>query len=123
MLIFFSGCNYFVYLPKTAKQKYFARPRIQFMMAVVTFRENTGVWPGSLYQFTFYSQENKKIVDDFQYHSIYFHQKKNDRLVVSFGDYKKELYLDPGGKIDLNSLGGIITFYSSNGKFVWKVKM
>ncbi|MGZ5133610.1 MAG: hypothetical protein ACXWCG_00615 [Flavitalea sp.] len=124
ILIFFSGCGYFIYLPKTAKQKYFARPHIQFMMAVISFRESTGVWPGSVYQFTNHAERNKKIIDAFQYHSIYFHQKKNDKLIVSFGDYKKEFYLSPGdGQIDLNSLGGIITFYNSNGRFVWKVKM
>ena len=93
------------------------------MMAVVEFRESTGGWPFSLYELQYQTEKNKKIIDDFQYRYIYFLPRKNDRLEVFFDDYKKELYLDVEGKTDLNRFSGVINFYKSNGKFVWKVKM
>jgi hypothetical protein len=96
---------------------------VQFMMAVVSFRESTGVWPSNLYQLTYQTEKNKKIIDDFQYQSVDFVNKKNGKLVVYFDDYKKVLYLDVENKIDLNRLSGRIFFYESHGKFVWKVKM
>lgn len=93
------------------------------MMAVVEFRESTGTWPGNVYQLSYHSIKNKKIIEDFQYESIFFHPGENDRLIVYFDHYKKKLYLDPEELTDLNRFNGKISFYKSNGKFVWKVKM
>lgn len=123
VVIFFCSCSQFVYLPKSARQKYFARPHIQFMMAVVSFRENTGVWPSAVYQLISQDEKNRKIIDDFQYERLDFISRKNDRLVVHFDGYKKKLYLDEDEKIDLNRFNGNIHFYKSRGKFVWKVTM
>lgn len=123
IFVWLCSCEQYTYLPKSAKQKYFARPHIQFMMAVVSFREATGVWPGSLFELESHEEKNKKIIADFQYNSVDFARKKNDKLSVSFDDYKKQLYLDNEDKIDLNRLQGTIAFYKSDGKFVWKVKM
>lgn len=123
IFVWLCSCEQYTYLPKSAKQKYFARPHIQFMMAVVEFREAAGVWPGSVYQLASQSGKNKKIVDDFQYQSVTFTNKKNDKLSVSFDDYKKQLYLDEEDKIDLNRLRGTIAFFKSDGKFIWKVRM
>lgn len=117
------SCSHYTYLPKSAKQKYFARPHIQFMMSVVSFRESTGVWPSSLYQLELHTEKNKQIIEGFQYQSVYFTSKKNDRLLVSFDNYKKQFYLDEDDKVDLNRLRGNILFYKSNDKFVWKVTM
>lgn len=123
IFVWLCSCEHYTYLPKSAKQKYFARPHIQLMMAVVSFREATGVWPGSLFELESQAEENKKIINDFQYQSVIFSRKQNDKLIVSFDNYKKRLYLDEDDKIDLNRLQGTIAFYKSGGKFVWKVKM
>ena len=118
------GCNHFVYLPKSAKQKYFARPHIQFMMTVVDFRESTGGWPSTVYEFQNQAPKNQKILHDFQYSNIYFKPQGSEKLKVFFDGYKRELYLSPEeGQIDLNRFYGVIHFYKTKGKFVWKVKM
>ncbi|MBC7827761.1 MAG: hypothetical protein H7122_08450 [Chitinophagaceae bacterium] len=117
------SCNQFVYLPKSAKQKYFARPKVQFMMAVVNFRELRGNWPPSLNELGLYSIENRKIIKDFQYQTADFVIKNNDKLYVYFDNYKKELYLDDPDRTDLNRFHGRIIFYKSKDTFVWKVKM
>lgn len=120
----FFSCSNFTYIPKSAKQKYFARPHVQFMMSVVDFRETTGVWPSSISQLQLHTAKNKKIIEDFQYQSVYFTTKKDDRLQVTFDNYKKQLYLDEPGKVDLNRLRGNILFSKSrDNKIVWKVKM
>ena len=123
LLLCVSGCSQFVYLPKSAKQKYFARPHIQFMMAVVEFRESTGGWPASQFELENQKAKNWKIIHDFQYRNLHFQQRKGDELFVYFDDYKRELYLDVPGKTDLNTFHGVICFYKNNEKFVWKVKM
>lgn len=121
--ILFCSCSEFVYLPKSARQKYFARPHVQFMMAVVNFRETTGVWPSAVYQLVSHDEKNRKTIDDFQYERLDFVLRKDDRLVVYFDGYKKRLYLDEDEKIDLNRFRGNIGFYRSQGKFAWKVTM
>ncbi len=93
------------------------------MMSVVGFRESTGVWPSSLYQLELHTEKNRQIIENFQYQSLYFTSKKDDRLLVSFDNYKQQLYLDEDDKVDLNRLRGKILFYRSNDKFVWKVTM
>ena len=93
------------------------------MMAVVSFREATGVWPTAPYQLISHDDRNKKIIDDFQYALIYFSPRKNDRLIVHFDGYKKKFYLDDDDKTDLNRFRGHIVFYKSGDKFAWKVKM
>lgn len=123
MLLMTGGCNQFVYLPKSAKQKYFARPHIQFMMAVVEFREDTGGWPGSQYELEHHRPKNPRIINDFQYRNLHFQQKKDGKLFVFFDEYKKELYLDVPGKTDLNRFHGLICFFKTGDKFAWKVKM
>lgn len=92
-------------------------------MAIVNFREVRGNWPPSLTELELYSIENRKIINNFQYESVAFVIKNNDRLIVYFDNYKKELYLDVPDKTDLNRFRGKIIFYKSNNKFVWKVKM
>lgn len=123
MLAMIAGCNQFVYLPKSARQKYFARPHVQFMMAVVEFRESTGGWPSSKFELQHHKENNFRIVNDFQYQMLHFQQKKDGRLFVFFDEYKRELYLDVPGKTDLNRFHGVICFYKIEGKFTWKVKM
>lgn len=117
------SCNQFVYLPKSAKQKYFARPHIQFMMAVVNFRELYGLWPPSLTELGSKSKENRKIIDDFQYEFVDFVSRDIDHLTLYFYGYKKKSYYHNDNKIDLNAFQGKIKFFKSNDKFVWKVKM
>jgi|GEM_PF-6450830 len=92
-------------------------------MAVVDLRESTGVWPSTLQQLTFHTIKNKTIIEDFQYRLVDFVHKKNDKVIVYFDDYRKKLYLDPEDRTDLNRFRGVIHFYSSKDKFVWKVKM
>ena len=123
ILVCFYSCDRYVYLPKSAKQKYFARPKVQFMMAVVNFRELRGNWPPSLTELGLYSIENRKIINNFQYQTVDFVIKTNDKLYVYFDNYKKELYLNDPDRTDLNRFRGRIIFYKSNDKFVWKVKM
>jgi hypothetical protein len=117
------SCSQFTYRPHSAKQKYFARPHVQFMMAVVSFRETYQVWPPSLSELALKSPENRKIIEDFQYAVVDFVIKDNDHLTAYFYDYKKKSYYSDNDKIDLNAFHGRIRFYNSNGKFVWKVKM
>ena len=117
------ACNQFTYLPKSAKQKHFARPHIQFMMAVTDFREATGVWPTNQFQLENHTRKNRQVIQDFQYETLYFTLKKDDRLEVFFDNYKKTLYLDIPGKTDLNRLHGKINFYKSGDKLAWKVRM
>lgn len=116
------GCNYFTYNPHSARQKYFARPHLLFMDAIVEFRELYGVWPTSLTDLSVTSERNKKIISDFQYASADFNSSDSDKLTVHFYNYKKDLY-SSDGKIDLNAFHGFIYFFRSNGKFGWKVKM
>jgi hypothetical protein len=123
IIICFCSCNHFVYLPKSAKQKYFARPHIQFMMAVVNFRESYGIWPPSLSEMALKSKENRKIIDDFQYQSVDFLIKDQDHLIVYFYGYKKKSYYQDDSQIDLNAFQGRIRFFKWNDKFAWKVKM
>ena len=123
-IIFFCSCNQFVYRPHSAKQKRLARPHVQFMMAVVKFRENYGVWPPYLTELEAKYPENKKIMENFQYQTVTFEIKDIDRLTVFFYDYKlKPYWPDNNDKTDLNAFNGRINFYKSKGKFVWKVKM
>jgi hypothetical protein len=120
----FSSCNYFTYRPHSAKQKYFARPHVQFMMAVVSFRETRGFWPPSLAELGLYSKENRKVIDDFQYLSVDFKIKNEDKMTAYFSQYKKDAdFNNNDPRIDLNAFSGRIFFYKSGDKFVWKVKM
>lgn len=93
------------------------------MMAVVNFRETTGVWPSAQYQLISHDDRNKKIIEDFQYAQIDFFTGKNDKLVVHFDGYKKRFYLDDDDRTDLNRFRGNIFFYKSGDKFAWKVRM
>ncbi|HET9279233.1 MAG TPA: hypothetical protein VFN95_13640 [Flavitalea sp.] len=123
VLVCWCSCSTLTYNPHSAKQKYFARPHVQFMMAVVDFREKYGVWPPSLSEMEIKSVENKKIINDFQYRIVDFRIRDNDNLTAYFYDYKKISYYGDPEKIDLNAFHGRIKFYKSEGKFVWKVKM
>lgn len=93
------------------------------MMAVVNFRETTGVWPSAQYQLISHDNRNKKVIDDFQYGRLDFFPRKNDRLIVHFDEYKKKFYLEGDNKTDINRFRGNIVFYKSGEKFAWKVKM
>ena len=123
LLICFCGCSQFTYRPHSAKQKYFARPHMQFMMAVVDFREKYGVWPPSVSEIVIRVPTSKKIIEDFQYETANFVIKDNDHLTVYFSGYKKKSYYADETKIDLNAFHGRINFFKSQGKFVWKLKM
>lgn len=117
------SCSQLTYRPHSAKQKYFARPHVQFMMAIAQFRETYGAWPPSLSELALKSPEYQKVIDDFQYQSADFVVKDVDKMTVYFYNYKKQAYYGDNDKIDLNAFHGRINFYKSNGKFVWKMKM
>jgi len=123
ILVSFYGCGQVTYQPHSAKQKYFAKPHVQFMMTVVNFREKYGVWPPSLGEMELMLPEAKKIIHDFQYQSVDFLIKDGDNLTVRFYNYKKTSYYADPSKIDLNAFQGRIRFYKSDNKFVWKVRM
>lgn len=120
-----AGCNNVTYRPHSAKQKYFARPHLLFMDAVVRFREFYGVWPAALNDLSSVSETNRKIINDFQYLSADFESSNQDKLKVKFYNYKKDLAISKNNdnQVDLNAFHGVIYFFKSNGKFVWKVKM
>ena len=123
ILVSFYGCGQFTYTPHSAKEKYFARPHVQFMMTVVNFREKYGVWPPSIGEMELMFPEAKKIIHDFQYQSLDFLIKDKDNLTINFYNYKKTLYYGDPTVVDLNAFQGRIRFYKSDNKFVWKVKM
>lgn len=117
------GCSEVVYRPHSAKQKYFARPHLQFLDLVASYRETHGFWPASLVILKNTSPGNDKIIDDFQYAWVEFKIKSDDKMTMYFSQYKKEPYISNNDKIDLNVFNGRVNFFKSNGKFAWKVKM
>ena len=123
VLVLLTGCNHFTYRPHTAKQKYFARPQIQYLDLVVRYRESFGFWPASLVILRKTAPANEKIIDNFQYAWVDFKAKDDDRMTMRFAQYKKLPYMANPDKIDLNAFHGKVYFFKANGKFAWKVKM
>jgi hypothetical protein len=118
------SCNNFTYSLHGAKKKYFARPGILFMDAIVNYRTFNHFWPASMLDFSLSSEANRKLAEQFKYEYTDFKVTDSNHLRIRFNSYKKDAdNPETKDKIDLNSLRGEMRFFNVKDGFGWKLKM
>jgi cbb3-type cytochrome oxidase subunit 3 len=122
--IAFASCNYFTYTPHSKKQIQQEKPSVFLLNAILDYRAERGVWPESKQAFTGMNKKYADAFNDFRYTYTYFKVMDTDRMIFFFSNHVDDVArYDQTDKVDLNSFGGSVKFYSKGGKFLWKLKM
>jgi hypothetical protein len=94
------------------------------MDAIVTYRNQNHFWPASMRDFSFSSDTNHRLAEDFKYNGTFFKIIDSNNLKIQFYDYKKDADNPSAkGKIDFNGLRGEMRFFRVKEGFGWKLKI
>lgn len=123
-MMLLSSCQYVTYTPRSRMQQQLAKPSMVLLDRIVEFRENFNEWPMSKEYFMAKGPRYKEAFNGFQYLYTHFKIVDNDNLQFYFDQHIRDQAAEQeSGKTDLNGLGGVVTFYKQDGKFLWKIKM
>jgi hypothetical protein len=123
-MMMLSSCQYVTYTPRSRTQQQLAKPSIVLLDRIVEFRQNFNEWPLSREYFMAKGQRYREAFNGFNYLHTDFKIIDNDNLHFYFSQHiVDEAAYRESGKVDVNSLGGVVKFYKQDGKFLWKIKM
>ena len=122
IILFFSGCNYFTFTPRSRYNKKHEMPSVTLLSKIIEYREEFNEWPFSKEQFTSKGKKYKDAFVDFRYLSARFDIIDNDKMNFIFSEHIKDFETHKTtGKIDLNRYCGEAKFFKEREKFTWKL--